>query len=85
MTRAAGPELPLLACQNQPSSFSVVAAGGVFSVGTAGLATEVVFLADLPSSWGEVCPAPDDDGVSKLPRIIGKPSLALPMITAFEL
>ena len=67
------------------SSFSVVAAGGVFSVGTAGLATEVVFLAVLPSSWGEVCPAPDDDGVSKLPRIIGKPSLALPMITTFEL
>src|SRR4051812_36775266 len=67
------------------SSFSVVAAGGVFSVGTAGLAAAVVSLAAPPSSLGEVWPAPDDGGVSKLPRIIGKPSLALPMITTFEL
>ena len=66
-------------------SFSVVAAGGVFSVGTAGLAAAVVSLAAPPSSLGEVCPAPDDGGVSKLPRIIGMPSLALPMITTFEL
>ena len=66
-------------------SFSVVAAGGVLSVGTAELAAEVVSLAVLPSSLGEVCPTPDDGGVSKLPRMIGKPSLALPMITTFEL
>ena len=85
-TRVAGPELPLLASQNQQSvSFSVGAAAGVFSVGTAGLATAVVSLAALPSSLGEVCPVADDGGVSKLPRMIGKPSLALPMITTFEL
>ena len=65
------------------NSYSVGAAGGVFSVGTAGLA--VASLAVLSSSLGEVCPAPDDGGVSKLPRMIGNPSLALPMITTFEL
>ena len=67
------------------SSFSVVAAGGVFSVGTAGLATAVVSLAALSSSLGEVWPVAGDGGASELPRMTGKPSLALPMITTFEL
>lgn len=66
------------------SDFSVVAEADIFSVATAGLAIAVVSLAALSSSLGAVCPAPDDGAVSG-PRIIGKPSLALPMITTFEL
>jgi len=69
----------------EPAVISGDAARGDFSVGTAGLAAAVVSLAAPPSSLGEVCSGPDDGGVSKLPRIIGKPSLALPMTTTFEL
>ena len=66
-------------------SFSVGTAAGVFSVGTVGLAAAVVSLAAPPSSLGEVWPVAGDGGVSELPRMTGKPSLALPMITTFEL
>ena len=66
-------------------SFSVGAVADVFSVDTAGLAAAVVSLAALSSSLGEVWPVAGDGGVSELPRMIGKPSLALPMITTFEL
>ena len=52
---------------------------------TAGLATAVVSLAALSSSLGEVWPVAGDGGASELPRMTGKPSLALPMITTFEL
>ena len=66
-------------------NFSLGAAADVFSVGAVGLAAAVVSLAALSSSLGEVWPAGGDGGVSKLPRMTGKPSLALPMITTFEL
>jgi hypothetical protein len=56
------------------------AASGVFSNGTAGLAAVVLSLLSFPS--GVVLPA-RCAGVSTLPRMIGKPSLPLPMMTVF--
>jgi len=58
----------------------VNAAAGVFSNGTAGLAAVVLSLLSFPS--GVVLPA-GCAGASTLPRMIGRPSLPLPMTTAF--
>lgn len=59
------------------------AAAGVFSNGSVGLAAVVVSFAIVPLSLGEGVLLLGG-GVSKLPRITGKPSLGLPMITTFE-
>src|SRR5262249_36495978 len=56
-------------------------AAGVFSNGTAGLAAVVLCLLIVSFSLGGVLPA--GGGVSTLPRMIGKPSLPLPMTTTF--
>jgi hypothetical protein len=66
-------------------------AGGIFSVGVANAAAGVfsngtvepaaVVLLSFP--LGGVLPA-GGTGVSTLPRMIGKPSLPLPMTTTFE-
>ena len=57
-------------------------AAGVFSNGTAGPAAVVLsFVASVPLGGG--LPA-SGAGVSTLPRMIGKPSLPLPMTTTFE-
>jgi tetrahydromethanopterin S-methyltransferase subunit F len=54
-------------------------AAGVFSNGIVGLAAVVLSLL----SFGGTPPA-GGSGVSTLPRMIGKPSLPLPMTTTFE-
>ena len=61
----------------------VSAAAGVFSNGTAAAAT-VVSLDGVPPSWGAGKLVLCAGGVSILPRMSGKPSFALPMITTFE-
>ena len=61
----------------------VSAAAGVFSNGTAGAAA-VVSLDGVPPSWGAGKLVLGAGGVSILPRMSGKPSFALPMITTFE-
>src|SRR5262244_4480327 len=55
---------------------------GVFSNGTAGPAAVVLSLVAESFPLGGVLPA-CAAGVSTLPRIIGKPSLPLPMTTTF--
>jgi hypothetical protein len=57
-------------------------AAGVFSNGTVGLAAVVLSLLVVSFPLGGVLPAVA--GVSTLPRMIGKPSLPLPMTTTFE-
>jgi hypothetical protein len=56
-------------------------AAGVLSKGIVGLAA-VAFVVSF--SLGGVPPAGGAAGVSTLPRMIGKPSLPLPMTTTFE-
>jgi len=56
-------------------------AAGVFSSGVVGLAA-VAFVVSL--SLGGVLPAGGGAGVSTLPRMIGRPSLPLPITTTFE-
>jgi hypothetical protein len=58
-------------------------AAGVFSNGTVALAAVVLFLSIVSFPVGGVLPA-GGGGVSTLPRMIGKPSLPLPMTTTFE-
>jgi hypothetical protein len=58
------------------------AAAGVFSNGTAGPAAVVLSLFVVPGPFAGVLPA-GGAGVSTLPRIIGKPSLPLPITTTF--
>ena len=60
----------------------VSAAAGVFSNGTAATAA-VVSLDGVPPSWGAGKLVLCAGGVSILPRMTGRPSLALPMITTF--
>src|SRR5262249_56122787 len=57
-------------------------AAGVFSNGTAGPAAVVLSLFIVLVPLGDVFPA-GGAGVSTLPRMIGKPSLPLPMTTTF--
>jgi hypothetical protein len=52
-------------------------AAGVFSTGTAGPAVVGLSFVSFPLVGGGA-------GVSTLPRMIGKPSLPLPMMTTFE-
>jgi len=59
-------------------------AAGVFSNGTAGPAAVVLSLFIVSVPLGDVLPA-GGAGVSTLPRMIGKPSLPLPMTTTFAL
>jgi len=58
-------------------------AAGIFSNGTVGLAAVVLSLFIVSFPVGGVLPA-GGAGVSTLPRMIGKPSLPLPMTTTFE-
>jgi hypothetical protein len=58
-------------------------AAGVFSNGTVGLAAMVLSLFVVSFPLGRV-PPEGGAGVSPLPRMIGKPSLPLPMMTTFE-
>jgi hypothetical protein len=57
-------------------------AAGVFSNGTAGPAAVVLSLFIVSVPLGGVLPA-SGAGASTLPRMIGKPSLPLPMTTTF--
>jgi hypothetical protein len=57
-------------------------AAGVFSNGTAGLAAVVLSLVVVSFPLAGVLPA-RGAGLSTLPRMIGKPSLPLPMTTTF--
>jgi hypothetical protein len=57
---------------------------GVFSNGTGGLAAVVLSVLVLSLPLDGVLPAGGGADVSTLPRIIGKPSLPLPMMTTFE-
>ena len=59
------------------------AAAGVFSNGTAGPAAVVLSLFVVSVPLAGVLPA-GGAGVSTLPRMIGKPSLPLPIKTTFE-
>jgi hypothetical protein len=59
-------------------------AAGVFSNGTVELAAVALSLLIVSFPLGGVLPAGGDAGVSTLPRMIGKPSLPLPMTTTFE-
>jgi hypothetical protein len=56
-------------------------AAGVFSKGTVGLAAVVLSFVSLP--LGGVLPG-GGGGVSTFPRMIGRPSLPLPITTTFE-
>jgi hypothetical protein len=58
-------------------------AAGIVSNGTVGLAAVVLSLFIVSFPVGGVLPA-GGAGVSTLPRMIGKPSLPLPMTTTFE-
>ena len=58
-------------------------AAGFFSNGTVGLTAVVLSLFIVSLSVGGTPPA-GGSGVSTLPRMIGKPSLPLPMTTTFE-
>src|SRR6516162_3824466 len=58
-------------------------AAGFFSNGTVGLTAVVLSLFIVSLSVGGTPPA-GGRGVSTLPRMIGKPSLPLPMRTTFE-
>jgi hypothetical protein len=59
-------------------------AAGVFSNGTVGLAAVALSLFVVSFPLGGMLPAGGDAGVSTLLRMIGKPSLPLPMTTTFE-